>query len=395
MSAAWPVVSLGELIRLERRPVEVIDDRQYQEIGIYCFGRGIFHKTPRSGLEVGDKDLYQLREGDLILQVTFAWEGAIALCGNAEEGLYGSTRYPTFRVNEDRCFAPYIARYLCTPSGLDQINKICPGSAGRNRVLSIKRIPEIKIPLPPLAEQRRVVARIEDLAAQIHEARVLRQQATEEAEALLHAGLRQTRHRLLSSAHPKARLGSITKVTSGGTPSRENPAYWNGEIPWVKTGELLDDDIAFTEERITKAGVENSAAKIFPTETVLIALYGQGQTRGRTGRLLIPAATNQACCAILPNADRFEARYIQFWLRSLYMELRQEAQGGAQPNWNGSMIKNLEIALLPIPEQRRIVAELDALQAESDALKREQTETAAELDALLPAILDRAFRGEL
>ena len=185
MNKAWPIISLGELIRMERRPVEVIADREYQEIGIYCFGRGVFHKTPRSGLEVGDKDLYQIRKGDLILQVTFAWEGAIALCGEAEDGLYGSTRYPTFRVNEDICFSPFLARYLGTPSGLAQINKICPGSAGRNRVLSIKRIPEIMVPLPPLAEQQRIVARIEELAAQINGARAIRSQAAAEAEALL------------------------------------------------------------------------------------------------------------------------------------------------------------------------------------------------------------------
>ncbi|HEY1233294.1 MAG TPA: hypothetical protein VGH22_07945 [Candidatus Binatia bacterium] len=91
MSKNWTFVSLAELIRLERRPVEVKPEQQYQEIGIYCFGRGIFHKIPRTGLEVGDKDLYELREGDLILQVTFAWEGAIALCSKAENGLFGST----------------------------------------------------------------------------------------------------------------------------------------------------------------------------------------------------------------------------------------------------------------------------------------------------------------
>ncbi len=85
MNASWPNVSLGELLRMERRPVEVIAEQQYQEIGIYCFGRGIFHKMPRSGLEVGDKNLYELRAGDLILQVTFAWEGAIALCSIKED----------------------------------------------------------------------------------------------------------------------------------------------------------------------------------------------------------------------------------------------------------------------------------------------------------------------
>jgi type I restriction enzyme S subunit len=165
--------------------VKIEPEKLYQEIGIYCFGRGIFHKTPRTGLEVGDKDLFLMKEGDFILQVTFAWEGAIAIVSAAEDGMYGSTRYPTFRVDESRCDPKFLLNYFKTEEGLQQLVNICPGSAGRNRVLSIKRIPEVRVPLPPLAEQRRVVARIEALAAQIHEARALRRQAGEEAEAML------------------------------------------------------------------------------------------------------------------------------------------------------------------------------------------------------------------
>jgi hypothetical protein len=92
----WPKVSLGDLLRLERRPARVEPEKIYQEIGIYCFGRGIFHKTPRGGFEVGEKDLFLMKEGDFILQVTFAWEGAVAIVSAAEDGMYGSTRYPTF-----------------------------------------------------------------------------------------------------------------------------------------------------------------------------------------------------------------------------------------------------------------------------------------------------------
>ena len=131
MSTTWPTVSLGELIRLERRPVEVVTEHQYQEIGTYSYGRGIFHKTPRSGLEVGNKDLFLMKEGDLILQVTFAWEGAIALCSKADDGLFGSVRYPTFRVNEDRCYTPFLVKYLTTREGLEQIGRICPGRISR------------------------------------------------------------------------------------------------------------------------------------------------------------------------------------------------------------------------------------------------------------------------
>src|SRR5437667_878654 len=202
MSKEWPRVSLGDLIRLDRRPVKVEPEKLYQEIGIYCFGRGIFHKTPRTGFEVGEKHLFLMREGDFILQVTFAWEGAVAIVSAAEDEMYGSTRYPTFRVDENRCLPEFLLNYFKTEEGLQQLVKICPGSAGRNRVLSIKRIPEVLVPLPPLAEQRRLVARIEEVAAQIHEARTLRQHAAEAAEARGHAkrhrsfhGLRSRRHR--------------------------------------------------------------------------------------------------------------------------------------------------------------------------------------------------------
>src|ERR1043166_8629250 len=133
MNDMWPRVSLGELLRLERRPVKVETEKLYQEIGIYSFGRGIFHKAPRTGLEVGDKDLFLMKRDDFILQVTFAWEGAIAIVSAAEDGMYGSTRYPTFRVDEGRCEPKFLLNYLKTEAGLQQVVKICPGSAGRNR----------------------------------------------------------------------------------------------------------------------------------------------------------------------------------------------------------------------------------------------------------------------
>ena len=254
----------------------------------------------------------------------------------------------------------------------------------------------MKIDLPPSLEvQRRIVARIEGLAARIEEAQKLRRQAAEEAEVLLAVALKNMREKLLINNHPKEHIGKITQVTSGGTPLRDVSSYWGGEIPWIKTGELIDRDIHEAEEYITQEGLNNSSAKLFPIDTILIALYGQGQTRGRTGRLMIEATTNQACCAILPTPTILDPRFTQYWLRSLYTEMRETSRDGAQPNWNGKMIKNIKIALPPLDEQRSIVAHLDELQAKVDALKKYQAQTAEELDALLPSVLDRAFRGEL
>lgn len=190
-------------------------------------------------------------------------------------------------------------------------------------------------------------------------------------------------------------MGIAFRITAGGTPSRDNPAFWNGTVPWIKTGELKDSDIEDAEEYITEAGVNGSSSKLFPEDTVLVALYGQGQTRGRTGRLRVAATTNQACCAILPAPDIASPRFVQYWLRSWYHELREQSQGGAQPNWNAGLIKALPIVLPPLHEQRQAVAKFDVLNDEITKLQRMQAKARTELDALLPAILDRAFAGAL
>src|SRR5690606_32422358 len=136
--------------------------------------------------------LFLLKEGDLILQVTFAWEGAIAVCSEGEDGLYGSVRFPTYRVDPSRCTPEYLARYLCTEHGLAQIRGICPGSAGRNRVLSLKRLHEVMVPLPSLDEQRSIVDRLAGVETKIETAKLMRRdadKATMSLVAAVHASL--------------------------------------------------------------------------------------------------------------------------------------------------------------------------------------------------------------
>lgn len=145
------------IARLERRPVVVEPEGMYREIGIYSHGRGIFHKTPKTGFEIGKKNLYKIKNGDIILQITFAWEGAVALAGPEEDGLYGSVRFPTFRTVEKICNPRYLLMYLKTADGIAQLKKISPGSAGRNRVLSIKRLREVLIPVLPLKLQQQLM----------------------------------------------------------------------------------------------------------------------------------------------------------------------------------------------------------------------------------------------
>ena len=104
---------------------------------------------------------------------------------------------------------------------------------------------------------------------------------------------------MLPDGWHRSTLGEIARISSGGTPDRAEPSYWGGDVPWVTTGEIRFNTITDTFEKITPAGLKNSSAKLFPPGTLLMAMYGQGKTRGQVAKLAIEAATNQACAAIL------------------------------------------------------------------------------------------------
>lgn len=171
-----------DLARLERRPVIIRPDQNYQEIGVYCFGKGIFHKSPRTGIEVGVKDLYEIHAGDFILQITFAWEGAVALAESCDHGLFGSVRYLTFRVNEEICSARYLLTYMKTSEAINQLGRISPGSAGRNRVLSVKRLKEVIVPVVPLTAQAWLT---DGLTAQVERLKRMQTETATELDALM------------------------------------------------------------------------------------------------------------------------------------------------------------------------------------------------------------------
>lgn len=393
MAKAVTIARLGDVLHLSDRAVPSCEVSEVNLAGVYSFGRGLFKRGPMKPAETSYKYYNRLFQDDFVISQPKAWEGALARVTHEFNGWFLSPVFPTFSVDPNLLDPAYLEWFCRRKSVWRDLQTKSKGMGARRETVSAEQFLSLKIPLPPLDEQRRIVARIEELVSKIDEAKRLRANGIEELAKFKAKTLSEFRGRL-AARYPLSLLRSLTKVTSGGTPSREISVYWNGDIPWIKTGELLDGDICSAEEHITQAGLTNSSAKIFPPDTVLIALYGQGQTRGRTGRLLISAATNQACCAILP-CSVLDPLYLQWWLRSLYAEMREQAKGGAQPNWNGEMIKNLIIALPSRQEQSAAAEKLQTLFKELDRVSEIQQETARELDAMLPAILDKAFKGEL
>lgn len=164
-------------------------------------------------------------------------------------------------------------------------------------------------------------------------------------------------------------LADIAEVTAGGTPSRANSAYWNGDIPWVTTSEVDFHGINSAGQFITQEGLNNSAAKLLPRGTLLMALYGQGKTRGKVAVLEIEAATNQACAAISLRPG-VSCEFVFHFLASKYEAIRNLSNTGNQENLNSSLVRSITVFLPPEAEQHAIATALSDVDALIDGLTR-------------------------
>lgn len=154
---------------------------------------------------------------------------------------------------------------------------------------------------------------------------------------------------------PVVRLGEIAKIVSGGTPSRANPAFWGGDIPWVKTANIRNGRIgrADIDERITEAGLKGSSARVVPAGTILMAMYGQGGTRGRVSILDMDAAISQNCAAVVLNED-VDAEFVFQVLRYHYAWLRSMSNAGSLDFLSNETLLTLRVPLPPVAKQRRV-----------------------------------------
>lgn len=189
------------------------------------------------------------------------------------------------------------------------------------------------------------------------------------------------------------RIGDRHAVSSGGTPSRSVPDYWDGgTIPWVKTTEVDYSVITETSEHITQRGLDESAAKILPAGTVVLAMYGQGVTRGKVAVLGIEAATNQACAAIQATDDALDSRYLYQYLAFQYEELRRLAHGGQQQNLNLDIVRDFPIAY---PESREAQVRVATVLEGLDRKVSLHAGRLRALEVLFTTLLTQLMSGEI
>ena len=176
-----------------------------------------------------------------------------------------------------------------------------------------------------------------------------------------------------STKYTTKKICQLCDLSSGGTPSRSRKEYYGGDIPWIKTGELQNEVLFDTEEKLTLLGLNNSSAKLYPKNSLVVAMYGA--TIGKTAKLGVEATTNQAC-AVLFNIDnnQIQTDYLWLYLQSQTDKLKSMAYGGAQPNINAGIVANYEVPIPPADIQNEIVAHITALRAEQKNLQQQASD---------------------
>jgi type I restriction enzyme S subunit len=192
-----------------------------------------------------------------------------------------------------------------------------------------------------------------------------------------------------------ATIGDVGAVQLGGTPSRKSAAYWNGGVPWASSGEVANCRITSTRETISEVGLLNSSAKLYPPGTVLIAMIGEGKTRGQAAILDIEASTNQNAAGVLADKRFIDPEFLWRWALAQYEITRDVGRGGNQPALNKQKVRELVIAAPSLAEQAEIVRRVDALLAAVGRIAAQVDSAARRVERSSQAVLARAFRGDL
>lgn len=321
---------------------------------------GIVEQSDRFKKKVASRDTssYKVVEpGQLVVGFPID-EGVIYVQNYPYPGIM-SPAYSVWDINGELIDAAYLELVLHGPRSMAYYANKMRGTTARRRSLTADNLSAMRIPLPCLERQRRVV----HLFNTVKNEMVIANKVVEALDQLVKSRFVEIfgDPSLKVDDDNRVEIGAFADVQTGATPSRKRSDYYGGSIPWVKTGEVARDFENGIEESITDLAISQTNCKLFSAGSVLIAMYGQGNTRGKSSILPFDAATNQACAAVLPS-DRHDPVFLNVQLGLLYEELRDKSLGGNQKNLSLGIVKATKVLLPPLALQQEFaafVAEVD------------------------------------
>ncbi len=397
--AGWRLARFDSFLQRIERNVTLEDATQYQTVGVRWYGAGAFVRETLLGMNIARKQQWIIRAGDVVYNKLFAWKGAFAIAHAAVDGYIVSDKFPTYKIDTSQVDPRYLAYYFLTTFTARQAEALSKGAAAISKLtINPPQFWELTMPLHCLPEQRRIVARIEALGAMIAEVRGLRQNASAETDALM----RSIGSKVLSSLPTSGTLGDILsdKPRNGWSARCDNAE--NG-IPVLSLGAITGFSYQPSAFKRTSEPTVPSAHYWLRRGDLLIS---RSNTPELVGHAAIYNGSPSPCIypdlmmRLVVDGNRADIGFVHRWLQTNVVRdyIRRNAKGTSptMKKINHGTVMNIPFPVgLSLCAQRRIISTLESLQVKVDALKQLQAETAAELDALLPSVLDKAFRGHL
>jgi len=400
MTQPWPVARFDEIFeRVERR--FIIDDAHtYRCVGVRWYGQGAFVRQQLAGADITRKEQWKIEPEDIVYNKLFAWKGAFAVADETISGCIVSDKFPTYRADSQRVDKGWLKWYFRTPDISRHAQDLSKGAAAISKLtLNPPDFWKLTIPLPPLAEQRRIVACIEELAGKIAEARRIRSDTNRETRAVFPSALNQI---VVSLPSIEGTLGDVLE---------EAPRNgWSVRCDGNAAGVPVLTLAAVTGFRFDPKAIKRTSEPVDPKAHYWLQPGDLLITRSNTPEFVGHAAIydGRPSPCIYPDLimrckvrrEKTNVQFVHLWLQSSVVRehIRQRAKG-TSPTMK--KIAQGDVQEIPFPtaltldSQRSIVEKLRTLQEQMDAVSQLQAETAAELDALLPSILDKAFKGGL
>lgn len=352
-------------------------NEMYKEIGIRSHGRGIFHKEPIAGEALGNKRVFWVKKDALVLNIVFAWEQAVAVTTDDDEGFIASHRFPMYISKDNQCDVDYIRRYLLTPKGKSLLELASPGGAGRNKTLGQKNFDELVLTLPELKEQTKIanfLSAVDERIQQVSQThKLLTQYKKGVMQKIFSQELRfKDENGEVFGEWEEKLLGDIADIRRGGSPRPITDKKWFSDVSnvgWVRISDVSKSNkyLLSTEQYLSDAGIGKS--RLVPKSHIIMSICA---TIGK------PIYTTFDVCIhdgfVVFKDLKAEQEFLYYYLELIEKKWYQYGQPGSQVNLNIDIVCNESIVLPTLPEQTKIANFLSAI---DDKINQAQSQLTA------------------
>lgn len=394
----WHFARFDEFLRRIDRKTIVDDSALYNCVGVRWYGMGTFIRERLLGMNIARKQQWIIKAGDIVYNKLFAWKGAFAIADKSVDGCIVSDKFPTYEINPTIVDSRFLAYYFRASQLASQAQALSKGAAAISKLtLNPPQFWDLTIPLPPLDEQHRIVDKIDHLICKVNEAIGLRKSILNDLDLLFGGQLERLFKRLaevfisvplLDIVDPERGISYGVVLT--GSDFEEG-------IPTLRAGDLQRFRVILQAVKRIDPNIEAKykRTRLRGNEVLLrirgglgeVAVCPQGMIGGNVSREI----------AVIPVKDQLDTYYLMYALARPSSQdfMKSKTRGTSYLGINLRDVNKLPVPVPPIEEQKRIVAYVDDLRAKMERLKQIQNQTAGELAALFPSIIDKAFNGDL